>query len=46
MGFGCRVQFIDGFGRGRDGRIKPKGCFGAADVIVNRLRDADERRAF
>ena len=46
MRFGCGMQTVDGFGGGVDGGIKSEGGFRAADIIIDRLGDADDRRAF
>ena len=43
--FGRRVQAIDRVGREVDGGVEPEAVRGADDVVVDRLRDADDRDA-
>ncbi len=43
MCFGRGMQFVDGFRGGLDGGIKPKGHFGAADIVVDRLGNTNDR---
>jgi hypothetical protein len=43
--FGGRVQPIDRFGREADARVETEAARRAVDVVVDRLRDADERDA-
>jgi hypothetical protein len=42
---GGRVQPIDGVGREIDGGVEAETVGGADDVVVDRLRDADDRDA-
>jgi hypothetical protein len=39
------VQSVDGVGDVADGRVEPDGVIGAVNVVVDRLRNADERHA-
>ena len=45
MRFGGRVQPIDRVGRERDRGVEPEAVGGADDVVVDRLRHADDRDA-
>ena len=42
---GGRVQAVDRLGADRDGRVEAEGVVGAGEVVVDRLRDADDRRS-
>ena len=45
VGLGGRVQPVDGLGGDGDGRVEPEGDVGPAEVVVDRLGDADHRDA-
>ena len=42
---GGRVQAVDRLGRDRDRGVEPERVVGAVEVVVDRLRDADDREA-
>ena len=46
VALGGRVQLVDSLGGSLHGGVEPEGGLGAADVVVDRLGDADERDAF
>ena len=41
---GGRVAAVDRLGRDRDGGVEAEGVVGAVEVVVDRLRDADDRQ--
>src|SRR5688572_22485312 len=46
MRLGSGTQLINCFGSGRDSSIKPEGHLRTADIVINCLRDTNDRDTF